>query len=202
MFRLFLAAAPAALLAFSSASAEPVSYEFDLSHTVVSASWDHQGYSQQSLQFTDFSGTLDLDLETPANSTVDITFNLIDGLWAGAHHARFITHLNTGDFFDTAITPTAHFVGTSFETEDGETGVMTGDLTMNGQTHPSSLTLRSIIPAKPVTAAPSSASPPPVRWCVRNGIWALPCPTSPMRSISSSRPKSRFRQPPSNHLDP
>tara|TARA_R110000868_G_scaffold269582_1_gene528922 strand:- start:2526 stop:3119 length:594 start_codon:yes stop_codon:yes gene_type:complete len=136
MFRLFLAAAPAALLAFSSASAEPVSYEFDLSHTVVSASWDHQGYSQQSLQFTDFSGTLDLDLETPANSTVDITFNLIDGLWAGAHHARFITHLNTGDFFDTAITPTAHFVGTSFETEDGETGVMTGDLTMNGQTHP------------------------------------------------------------------
>lgn len=139
MFRLFLAAAPAALLAFSSASAEPVAYEFDLSHTVVSASWDHQGYSQQSLQFTDFNGTLDLDLETPANSTVDITFNLIDGLWAGAHHARFITHLNTGDFFDTAITPTAHFVGTSFETEDGETGVMTGDLTMNGQTHPVSL---------------------------------------------------------------
>ena len=75
MFRLFLAAAPAALLAFSSASAEPVAYEFDRSHTVVSASWDHQGYSRQSLQFTDYDGTLDLDLETPANSTVDITFN-------------------------------------------------------------------------------------------------------------------------------
>lgn len=139
MFRLFLAAAPAALLAFASASAEPVAYEFDLSHTVVSASWDHQGYSRQSLQFTDFGGTLDLDLETPANSTVDISFNLIGGLWAGGHHERFIGHLNSGDFFDTALTPTAHFIGTGFETEDGITGVMTGDLTMNGQTHPVSL---------------------------------------------------------------
>ncbi|WP_339741448.1 YceI family protein [uncultured Maricaulis sp.] len=139
MFRLFLAAAPAALLAFSSASAEPVAYEFDRSHTVVSASWDHQGYSRQSLQFTDYDGTLDLDLETPANSTVDITFNLISGLWAGAGQDAFIGHLNSGDFFDTALTPTARFVGTGFETENGETGVMTGDLTMNGQTHPVSL---------------------------------------------------------------
>ena len=139
MIRPFLAAAPAVLLAFSSAMAEPVAYEFDLTHTEVSASWVHQGYSRQSLQFTDFDGTLDLDLETPADSTVDITFNLISGMWVGAHHERFITHLNSGDFFDTAVTPTAHFVGTSFETEDGETGVMTGDLTMNGLTHPVSL---------------------------------------------------------------
>lgn len=139
MFRLFLAAAPGALLAFSSASAEPVTYQFDHSHTVVSASWDHQGYSRQSLQFTDFDGTLDLDLETPANSTVDITFNLISGLWAGANQDAFISHLNSGDFFDTALAPTAHFVGTSFETADGETGVMTGNLTMNGQTQPVSL---------------------------------------------------------------
>jgi len=139
MNRLFLAAAPAVLLAFSSAQAEPVSYEFDFSHTEVSASWVHQGYSRQSLQFTDFDGTLDLDLETPGNSTVDITFNLISGIWAGAHHDSFIGHLNSGDFFDTAVFPTAHFVGTSFETEDGQTGVMTGDLTMNGQTHPVSL---------------------------------------------------------------
>ena len=139
MIRLFLAAAPAALLAFSSASAEPVAYAFDHSHTVVSASWDHQGYSRQSLQFTDYDGTLDLDLETPANSTVDITFNLISGIWTGANQDDFIAHLNSADFFDTAVTPTAHFVGTSFETEDGITGVMAGDLTMNGQTHPVSL---------------------------------------------------------------
>lgn len=139
MFRLFLAAAPAALLMMSSAQAEPVEYAMDLSHSVVRAGWVHQGYSQQSLEFTDFNGTLILDMETPANSTVDVTFNLIDGLFAGGHHDRFIAHLNSGDFFDTAITPTAQFVGTEFVTEDGVTGVMTGNLTVNGQTHPVSL---------------------------------------------------------------
>ncbi|WP_339743448.1 YceI family protein [uncultured Maricaulis sp.] len=136
MFRLFLAAAPAALLMMSSAQAEPVDYAMDLTHSVVRATWDHQGYSQQSVEFTDFNGTLALDLETPANSSVDITFNLIDGMFAGGHHERFIAHLNSDDYFGTAAAPIAHFVGTGFETEDGITGVMTGDLTMNGQTHP------------------------------------------------------------------
>tara|TARA_R110000868_G_scaffold120773_7_gene320674 strand:+ start:8623 stop:9216 length:594 start_codon:yes stop_codon:yes gene_type:complete len=135
MIRLFLAAAPAALLMMSSAQAEPVAYEMDLSHSVVRATWDHQGFSQQSLEFTDFNGTLVLDMEAPSNSTVDITFNLIDGMWAGGHHERFIGHLNSADLFNTAASPTAHFVGTNFETDDGVTGVMTGDLTLNGQTH-------------------------------------------------------------------
>lgn len=139
MFRLLLAAAPAALLMMSGAQAEPVEYAMDLSHSVVRASWVHQGFSQQSLEFTDFDGALILDLETPANSTVDITFNLIDGLFAGSHHDAFIAHLNSEDFFETALNPTARFVGTDFVTEDGVTGIMTGDLTMNGQTHPVSL---------------------------------------------------------------
>jgi len=138
MSRLLLAAS-AALIFNAPVLADPVSFEFDKSHTEVSASWDHQGYSRQSVQFTDFDGTLSLDMETPGNSTVDITFNLIDGIWAGAHHERFITHLNSDDFFETANYPTARFVGTSFETEDGVTGTMTGDLTMNGQSHPVSL---------------------------------------------------------------
>ena len=138
MSRLLLALAPALFLS-APVLADPVSFEFDKSHTEVSASWDHQGYSRQSVQFTDFDGTLSLDMETPANSAVDISFNLIDGIWAGAHHERFITHLNSDDFFETAIHPTARFVGTSFETEDGTTGTMIGDLTMNGQTHPVSL---------------------------------------------------------------
>jgi polyisoprenoid-binding protein YceI len=139
MTRILLAALPAALFLSSASAAETRDFEFDKSHTEISASWVHQGYSTQSLQFTDYDGTLSLDLETPSNSTVDVTFNLIGGLWAGGHHDRFINHLNTADFFETEINPTAHFVATSFESADGETGVMSGDLTMNGQTHPVSL---------------------------------------------------------------
>ena len=138
MIRTALIAASALALS-APALAETVSYEFDKTHTLIEARWDHQGYSTQSLQFTDYDGVLDLDLEEPANSTVDITFNLIDGFWVGAHHERFIGHLNSADFFETEVNPTARFTATGFETEDGETGVMTGDLTMNGMTHPVSL---------------------------------------------------------------
>ncbi|WP_291841487.1 YceI family protein [Maricaulis sp.] len=138
MTRLLLAASAAFLLA-GAAQAEPVNYAFDKTHTLIEASWDHQGYSTQRLQFTDYDGTLSLDLDTPANSTVDITFNLIDGFWVGANQDRFITHLNSGDFFETEVNPTAHFVATGFETEDGISGTMTGDLTMNGMTGPVSL---------------------------------------------------------------
>ncbi|WP_304070778.1 YceI family protein [Maricaulis maris] len=138
MTRLFLAASTALLIA-GAAQAEPVSYEFDKSHTLIEARWEHQGYSTMSLQFTDYDGTLDLDLDMPENSAVDITFNLIDGFWVGANQDRFITHLNSADFFETEVNPTAHFVATGFATEDGETGTMTGDLTMNGVTNPVSL---------------------------------------------------------------
>ena len=138
MTRLLLAASAAALFA-GTVHAEPQSFEFDKSHTIIQASWDHQGYSTMSLQFTDYDGTVDLDLETPSNSTIDITFNLIDGFWVGANQDRFIGHLNSVDFFETEANPTARFVATGFETEDGETGTMTGDLTMNGMTGPVSL---------------------------------------------------------------
>lgn len=85
MIRSLLAAAPVALLAATAAFAEPVNYAFDKTHTVVRASWDHQGYSTMSAEFTDYDGTLSLDLESPSDSTVDITFQLIDGIWVGAN---------------------------------------------------------------------------------------------------------------------
>ncbi|GLK53720.1 YceI family protein [Maricaulis virginensis] len=135
----FLTATAALVLIGAAAQAEPVSFEFDKSHTIIQASWVHQGYSTQSLQFTDYDGTLDLDLEDPSASTVDITFNLVGGIWAGANQERFLGHLASDDFFGLETNPTAHFVATGFQTEDGETGTMTGNLTMNGVTAPVTL---------------------------------------------------------------
>jgi len=134
-----LTATAVAALTAAAAFADPVAYEFDRGHTEISASWMHQGLSRQSLQFTDYEGTLLLDFENPENSSVDITFSLIDGLWAGAHHDRFIGHLNSAEVFNTAEFPTAHFVATGFETEDGVTGTMSGDLTIIGVTVPVTL---------------------------------------------------------------
>lgn len=135
----FAAASLAALLTAPmttfEAFAEPAEYEFDKSHTTIRASWDHLGYSRQALHFTDYEGVLLLDFEEPENSTVEVTFTLPGGLWAGASQERFINHLNSGDFFLTEEHPQARFIATGFETEDGQTGTMTGDLTIRGITN-------------------------------------------------------------------
>lgn len=140
----FLSTAALAPAAF----ADPAEYAFDKTHTTIRASWNHLGFSEQAIHFTNYDGVLLLDFEEPANSTVDITFNLVDGFWVGADQERFVGHLNSADLFNTAEFPTARFVATSFETEDGETGTMTGDLTLLGQTRPVSLdvTLRQHAP--------------------------------------------------------
>jgi polyisoprenoid-binding protein YceI len=134
-----LAAFLAAPLASTAAMAAPAEYEFDKSHTTIRATWDHLGLSRQSIHFTDYDGVLLLDFEEPSNSTVDITFDLPGGFWVGADQERFENHLNSADLFNTAEYPNARFVATEFQTEDGETGTMTGDLTLLGQTHPVTL---------------------------------------------------------------
>lgn len=121
------------------AFAEPQEYVFDKTHTTIRATWNHLGLSYQSLHFTDFDGVLLLDFDAPENSTVDVTFNLAGGYWTGASQNRFDAHLATADLFHVEEHPTARFVGTRFETEDGETGLMTGDLTLLGQTRPVTL---------------------------------------------------------------
>ena len=139
----FAAASLAALLTapmtVADAFAEPAEYEFDKNHTTIRASWVHLGFSRQARHFTDYEGVLLLDFEEPENSTVDVTFTLPEGLWAGANQERFIEHLNSDDFFLTAEYPQARFVATAFETEDGQTGTMTGDLTIRGITNPVTL---------------------------------------------------------------
>lgn len=134
-----LAAFLAAPALTSAASADPAAYEFDKTHTTIRATWDHLGMSRQAIHFTDYDGVLLLDFEEPQNSTVDVTFNLVDGFWVGAGQERFVNHLNSGDLFNTGEFPTARFVATEFVTEDGETGAMTGDLTLLGQTRPVTL---------------------------------------------------------------
>lgn len=128
-------------LAAPVAVAEPVAYEFDKDHTTIVASWDHLGFSRQGIEFTDYDGNLMLDMETPENSSIEVTFNLADGgFWVGTPgDDSFENHLSSGDLLDVEAFPTATFTATSFETEDGKTGTMTGDLTLKGETRPVTL---------------------------------------------------------------
>ncbi|MEX0645733.1 MAG: YceI family protein [Parvularculaceae bacterium] len=143
MKKLGTAVATLALGLQGAALAEPVPYEFNTTHTTIRASWNHWGFSRQSIDFTKYAGTLLLDFEKPTNSSVEVEFSLVDGYWVGApDNDRFETHLASPDLFDIAAFPTAKFKATSFETEDGATGAMRGDLTIKGQTHPVLLDVR------------------------------------------------------------
>ncbi|MGB3626493.1 MAG: YceI family protein, partial [Henriciella sp.] len=63
-----------------------------------------------------------------------------NGFWVGApENDKFEGHLASDDLFNLEAYPTARFVATGFETEDGQTGTMTGDLTLKDQTHPVTL---------------------------------------------------------------
>lgn len=127
-------AAPAAL-------GEPMKYEFDKDHTTIIASWDHMGFSRQAIEFTDYDAELMLDMDEPENSSIEVTFNLANGgFWVGTPgDERFENHLASGDLFGLEEFPTATFTATAFETEDGKTGTMTGDLTLKGETRPVTL---------------------------------------------------------------
>jgi len=134
-----IAVAGCLLLTSAPAIAESRSYELDASHTSIRATWDHQGFSMMSLELTRYDATISIDLDNPENNTLAITFNLVDGIWAGADQAGFHSHLASADLFNVDVFPTATFVASSFETEDGESGVMRGDLTLLGETLPVSL---------------------------------------------------------------
>ncbi len=107
------------------------SYVMDKSHGYVTFSYSHKGLSNPVLRFNDVDATLVLDAENPENSQIDVTImaaNIDSGV------AKFDTHLNGVDFFNTAENPKITFQSTSFSRESASSGTMSGDLTMMGVT--------------------------------------------------------------------
>jgi len=137
MIRLAASALALSLLA-APAIAEPVAYDFDKSHANLSFTYNHLGYSTTDGRFGDWDGTLLIDKDTPANSSVEFTINIdsLDTFWADRD-----THLKSPDFFDAAKFPQATFKSTKVE-QTGENQLdVTGDLTLRGITKPVTLTV-------------------------------------------------------------
>ncbi len=137
MIRLAASALAFSLLA-APAIAEPVAYDFDKSHANLSFTYNHLGYSTTDGRFGDWDGSLLIDQETPANSSIEFTINIdsLDTFWADRD-----THLKSPDFFDAAKFPQATFKSTKVE-QTGENQLdVTGDLTLRGITKPVTLTV-------------------------------------------------------------
>jgi polyisoprenoid-binding protein YceI len=124
----------------ASASAAPVTYEIDASHTYPSFEADHSGgMSLWRGKFNSSSGRITLDKEASAG-TVDVTIDMksIDCGPQGLND-----HAQTPDIFDAAQFPTATFSGKLGGFRNGAPTTVEGNLTMHGVTKPVTLTVNS-----------------------------------------------------------
>ena len=117
----------------TAAHAEPVTYMLDASHSQIVFSYNHLGFSTTTGMFSGFEGSIELDAEDPAASSVTVSFpaqSLITG-WPAREE-----HFLTDDFFGADANPLVTFTSTAIEVTGEKTGMITGDLTMNGITKP------------------------------------------------------------------
>lgn len=130
MKTLLLSSALAAAAA-STAWAEAAPYTLDASHSQIVFSYDHLGYSRTTGMFSGFEGTIMFDEADPSASSVEVSFpaeSLITG-WPAREG-----HFMSDDFFGAEANPVVSFTSTAIEVTGDNTGVITGDLTINGIT--------------------------------------------------------------------
>jgi polyisoprenoid-binding protein YceI len=126
------AAALAVLFGATSAMAAPVSYNFDPDHSQVVFEYTHMGFSTSTGIINGLTGTLVLDAENPAASSVEATIPL-----SGMRSVSEVLdgHLFGPDFFNTdKAAAVATFKSTKVEPQGDKEAKVTGDLTLNGVT--------------------------------------------------------------------
>ncbi|WP_299814027.1 YceI family protein [uncultured Roseibium sp.] len=132
----FAATALALSLLAGTATAEPVAYDFDKSHANLAFSYNHLGYSTTEGRFGEWDGTLLIDKETPANSSIEFTIDVssLDTFFPDRD-----AHFLSADFFDVEKYPQATFKSTKVEKTGDNQLEVTGDLTIKDITKPATL---------------------------------------------------------------
>ncbi len=107
-------------------------WTIDNSHSAVEFAVKHMVFATAKGRFGNISGTIELDNENVANSTVNVT---IDATSIDTRDEKRDGHLKSADFFDVENYPEITFRSTQV-TPDGDDLKVTGDLTVRGVTHP------------------------------------------------------------------
>lgn len=131
-------AAAALFLSMGSSAvlAEPQSFKIDDNHFAVTFEVDHLGYASVIGMFLEGKGQFEYDAEAkdvPSGKVV------IQSASVFSNHEKRDEHLRKDDFLHSDRYPEITFEVTGFETTGDNTGKLTGDLTMLGQTHPVTL---------------------------------------------------------------
>jgi polyisoprenoid-binding protein YceI len=127
------------LAAFAAtASAAPVTFDVDASHTYPSFEADHfGGMSVWRGKFNKTAGTIVLDKEAKTG-TVDIKIEMAS---VDTGNDKLNGHLSGPDFFDVTKFPDATYKGKFTKFKDGAPTEVQGELTMRGITKPVTLTV-------------------------------------------------------------
>lgn len=120
------------------AAAAPETYVIDDAHTSVLFFVNHLGFSNMQGEFQDVEATLVLDRDNPERSTLSVTLKSVG---VDLDHDELNYHVRSSDFFDVLKFPAVTFKSTQVVPGPDNTAVVTGDLTMLGQTHPVSLSV-------------------------------------------------------------
>ncbi len=131
-------AVAAALAAPLAATASPVSYAIDPTHTSAMFEALHFGTSTNRGRFIKNSGTVVLD-RAAKTGKVELTLDM-SGISTGV--APFDKHLSGPDFFDVANHPTATFAGDRLSFAGDKVTEVSGQLTLRGKTAP--VTLKAV----------------------------------------------------------
>ncbi len=126
-------AAWAMIIAILGGAATGETWRADTDHTEVRAYWDHGGFSEQSLEFTEVVGELQFSLESVADSRAFFTIP-VKSLATGVE--RLDSDLWGPTFFDAETYPNISFSSTSFRQTGPMEVEVTGDLTIRDVTRP------------------------------------------------------------------
>ena len=137
-----------ALLSSATAGAATLSdlpagtYALDKTHASITWKVDHLGLSKYTARFTEFDATVNLNPADPAQSTLEVTINpaSVRTDYPNAAQKDFDNKLAKGeDWFNAGTHPQISFKATAIEITADNTGTLTGDLTLLGETQPLTL---------------------------------------------------------------
>ncbi|MFU9047132.1 YceI family protein [Acinetobacter tibetensis] len=128
---LTLGLAVASVATFS--MAKPVAYQIDPTHTATVFSWSHFGFSTPSANFSNIQGTINIDNDKPANSSVNVTIPLAS---LNTNVAALDEHLKKAEFFDAINYPNITFKSTKVEALGSNKYKIIGNLTVKDVTKP------------------------------------------------------------------
>ena len=113
-------------------------YRLDPAHASLLFKVDHLGLSTYVGRFNSFEATLDFDETDPSAARLDVR---VDVASLDVNDADFSATLTGPDWLNAAGHPQAQFTSTRIVVSGENTGVATGDLTLNGVTRPASLAI-------------------------------------------------------------